>query len=418
MVGGLDRYFQIARCYRDEGGRADRQPEFTQIDIEMAFTDMEEVIGLVEGMVRAMCGAAQKIATNADVMMPPLPTVLAPETAFPRLRFAEALRRYGSDKPDVRYGMELQDVTALMQDCRVPFFDAATGASDGVIIGVNMKGLALGGAPEEAAQQGGNETSKKGKKGKKGKKQQSPVIAPGFSRKDQTEFANTIGKAKGGVTGLAFVVVEEGPVWRSPLTKHIPLEVQQAVGAAVDAEAGDVIVFAAAAGAAGEEGASEGAGQTASGLATGGALALQEMMGRVRKRGSELLQQRKRLQMDGASFLWVVDFPLFEEVESEGGSGEGGYDYTSSHHPFTAPHAADVPLLQRLINAESTGEDSGAGTSAERHHSLLSIRGQHYDLVANGWELGGGSIRVHDGHLQQEIFESLLKLPESQVGQR
>ena len=307
MVGGIERYFQIARCYRDEDQRADRQLEFTQIDVEMSFIEREDIYELVEGLLSRIW----KVALGIDI-----------PTSFPRLSYEEALNRYGIDKPDTRFAMELTDFTDEFRASTFKVFSGAI-ASGGVVKALNLKGLA-------SATQGQLEAMTQ--------------IAKGF-----------------GARGLAYIKVEGGE-WKSPIVKFFNETEKLALTQKLAIEEGDLIVFA--------------ADQWLNSC---------EILGRIRLFSAEILRAQGKLPVDAGrfDFLWVVDFPLlsFDKEQNR---------WYSSHHPFTAPVAEDIPLLKS---------------------NPRKVRGQHYDIVVNGVELGGGSIRIHQPDLQKSVFEEILKIP-------
>src|SRR6266542_3089499 len=306
MVAGVEKYFQIARCYRDEDLRADRQPEFTQIDIEMSFIEREDIYTLIEGLLKRVW----KIARDIDIAVP-----------FARMSFADALSRYGIDKPDTRFGMELVDFTEEFRGSAFKVFSGAV-ANGGVVKALNAKGLA-------EATQGQIET--------------------------MTEYAKSFG-----ARGLAFIKVEGGE-WKSPIVKFFNDAEKQSLTTKLKIEEGDLILFAA-----------------------DQWLNACEILGRIRLYCADVLKAQGKLSFasDRFDFLWVVDFPLlsFDKEQNR---------WYSSHHPFTAPVAADLPLLK---------------TEPKK------VRGQHYDVVVNGVELGGGSIRIHQPDVQRTIFEDLLSI--------
>ncbi|MBN8248477.1 MAG: aspartate--tRNA ligase, partial [Verrucomicrobia bacterium] len=307
MVGGVERYFQLARCFRDEDLRADRQPEFTQVDIEMSFIEREDIYTLIEGLLK------QVWKTALDVDIP---------TPFPRFSFAEALNRWGIDKPDTRFDMELVDLTEDFRSSAFKVFAGAV-AAGGVVKALNARGLA-------GATQGQIET--------------------------MTEYAKGFG-----AKGLAFIKVENGE-WKSPIVKFFSEAEKAALTTKLGIQEGDLILFAA-----------------------DQWLNACEILGKIRLYCADVLRSQGRLQIpqDRFNFLWVVDFPLL------------GFDrelnrWYSSHHPFTAPVADDIPLLKS---------------------DPKKVRGQHYDIVVNGVELGGGSIRIHQREVQKTVFEELLAIP-------
>ncbi len=307
MVAGVERYFQLARCYRDEDLRADRQPEFTQVDLEMSFIDREDIYNLMEGLLKKLW----KVALDIDIPTP-----------FPRVPFAEIMNRYGIDKPDTRFGMELVDFT---EEFRASTFKVFSGtiAAGGVIKALNAKGLAC-------ATQGQIET--------------------------MTEYAKSFG-----AKGLAFIKVEKGE-WKSPIVKFFSAAEKEALTKKLAIEEGDLILFAA-----------------------DQWLNACEILGKIRLYCAEVLKTSGKLTIPPHqfNFLWVVDFPLlsFDKEMNR---------WYSSHHPFTSPVVEDIPLL--LTDPKK-------------------VRGQHYDVVVNGVELGGGSIRIHQPELQKTIFEQVLQIP-------
>jgi aspartyl-tRNA synthetase len=314
MVAGVEKYFQLARCYRDEDLRADRQPEFTQVDIEMSFIEREDIYALIEGLLKRVW----KTALNIDVPTP-----------FKRITFEEALNRYGIDKPDTRFGMELVDFTEEFKSSSFKVFSGAI-ANGGVVKALNAKGLA-------GATQGQIET--------------------------MTEYAKSFG-----AKGLAFIKVENGE-WKSPIVKFFSEAEKAALTKKLNIEEGDLILFAA-----------------------DQWLNACEILGKIRLYCADVLKSQGKLTIDPTrfDFLWVVEFPLlgFDREQNR---------WYSSHHPFTAPVADDIPLLK---------------TDPKR------VRGQHYDVVVNGVELGGGSIRIHQPDVQKTIFEELLQIPPDEVKSR
>src|SRR3954463_10928187 len=314
MVAGVEKYFQLARCYRDEDQRADRQLEFTQIDLEMSFIDREDIYALIEGLLKRVW----KTALNLDIPTP-----------FKRMSFQEALNKYGIDKPDTRFGIELVDFTEEFRASTFKVFSGAI-ANGGVVKALNAKGLA-------GATQGQIET--------------------------MTEYAKSFG-----AKGLAFIKVEGGE-WKSPIVKFFSEAEKKALTAKLAITEGDLILFAA-----------------------DQWLNACEILGKIRLYCADVLKAQGKLTIDPHrfDFLWVVDFPLLS------------YDkemnrWYSSHHPFTAPVAEDVPLLK---------------TDPKK------VRGQHYDIVVNGVELGGGSIRIHRPDVQKTIFEEILQIPPEMVTAR
>ncbi|MEP7016200.1 MAG: aspartate--tRNA ligase, partial [Verrucomicrobiota bacterium] len=305
MVGGLEKYFQIAKCFRDEDLRADRQPEFTQIDIEASFVEPDDIYALTEGMLASVFKAAR----NIDI-----------KTPFERLTYREAVGRYGSDKPDRRFGMELVDFS---DEFRASSFKVFRGAIDsgGVVKAINAKKFAL--------------------------------LTIGQSD-ELTEIAKNFG-----AKGLAFIKVEGGE-WKSPIVKFFGDAERAALQAKLNVEEGDLILFA----------------------ADKWDIAC-EVLGRLRLRIAEM--QKLIVDLEQLDFLWVTDFPLLQfSVEDN--------KWNAVHHPFTRPKAEDMPLLEQ----KKFGE----------------IRAEAYDVVLNGVEIGGGSLRIHEPDLQEKMFEVLGITPE------
>jgi aspartyl-tRNA synthetase len=307
MVGGVERYYQLARCFRDEDQRADRQLEFTQVDIEMSFITREDIYNLIEGLLKRVW----KTALSIDIPTP-----------FKRMPFKEAIDRFGIDKPDTRFAMELVDFTEEFRSSSFKVF-SGTVANDGVVKAINAKGLAC-------ATQGQVDT--------------------------MTELAKSFG-----AKGLAFIKVEGGE-WKSPIVKFFNDAEKAALTKKLAIEEGDLILFAA-----------------------DQWLTACEILGKIRLYCADVLKAQGKLVIppDQFEFLWVVDFPLlsFDKEQNR---------WYSSHHPFTAPVAEDIGFL----------------TSDPK-----KVRGQHYDIVVNGVELGGGSIRIHQPELQKTVFEQVLQIP-------
>ena len=314
MVAGVERYFQIARCFRDEDLRADRQMEFTQVDVEASFVDREDIYTLFEGMLKKVW---------KDVLGTDIPT------PFPRMQYADAMNRYGVDKPDVRFGLELQDFSETFRASAFKVF-AGTVASGGAVKAMNAKGLA--------------------------------DLTQG-ELKALEEIAKSLG-----AKGLAFIKVEGGE-WKSPIVKFLSAAERATLASSLQVADGDLVFFAAA--------------------PWDKACAI---LGRIRLEAAALLQKRGKLALraDDWKFLWVVDFPLMSYDEER-------KSYVATHHPFTAPVPEDAGLIDSNPKA---------------------VRGQHYDIVLNGMELGGGSIRIHQPALQKKIFEDVLKIPADVVENR
>ena len=315
MVAGVERYYQMARCYRDEDLRADRQPEFTQVDLEMSFIDREDMYRLIEGVLKR----TWKETLGIDIPTP-----------FPRMSYQEAMDRFGIDKPDTRFAFEIQDFTDLFKASTFKVFAAAANTPGSVVRAINAKGLA--------------------------------DITQG-------ELANleTIAKAAG-AKGLAFIKCEAGE-WKSPIVKFFTDAEKAELNSRLNIQDGDIVFFAAA------------PWEQAS-----------TILGRIRLESASLLKARGKLNIptDQYNFLWVIEFPLMLWDADE-------QRYISAHHPFTAPVVEDEPLL---VTDPS------------------KVRGQHYDIVLNGVELGGGSIRIHNPVMQKRVFEDILKIPQDLVESR
>lgn len=297
MVGGLDRYFQIVKCFRDEDLRADRQPEFTQIDCEMSFVEQEDILNVFEGMTKHLFKEVRGIELSGD---------------FPRMSFADAMSQYGSDKPDVRFDMKFEEVTDLVKGKNFKVLDNAE-----YVVAITANGCA------------------------------------NYSRKQLDQLTDFVKKPQIGATGLIYIKVEEGGKFKSSVDKFYTADDLSAIAKKTKADDGDLILVLA-----------------------GDKARTQSAMCELR------LEMGKRLGlMDKNVFapLWVVDFPLLEwDEESE--------RYHAMHHPFTSPKIEDEALL-----------DTKPG----------EVRANAYDLVINGVEIGGGSIRIHNDKLQQKMFEAL-----------
>lgn len=300
MVGGIDRYFQIAKCFRDEDLRADRQPEFTQIDLEASFISAEEIQTLIEGMLKEVF----KVGRNVEIPTP-----------FPRMTYLDAMNRFGSDRPDTRFEMELTDLSTVFQSSEFKVFRGALD-SGGVVKAINAKGYAS--------------------------------ITTG-----QIENLTQMAKQYG-AKGLAFIKVENNE-WKSPIVKFFTDAEKAALTETMQIEEGDLILF--------------GADKWE---------VVCEVLGRIRLQVAETLQLVKDL--DQLNFLWVVDFPMLAFSEED-------QKWNAVHHPFTRPKAEDLSLLE-------AGE-------------YTKTRAEAYDVVLNGLELGGGSIRIHERDLQSQVFSIL-----------
>jgi aspartyl-tRNA synthetase len=321
MVAGMEKYFQIAKCFRDEDLRADRQPEFTQIDIEASFVTPDDIFAVTEGMLAAIF----KAALNVDI-----------KTPFDRLTYRDAVSRYGSDKPDRRFGIELVDLGEVFRESSFKVFRGALDAG-GVVKAINAKGFAgitIGQADE------------------------------------LTEIAKLHG-----AKGLAFIKIENGE-WKSPIVKFFSDAEKAALQSKLKIEEGDCVFF--------------GADKWEISC---------EVLGRLRLRIAEIqdLLGRGREGQSGSDpsapewdFLWVTDFPLFEWSPEEN-------KLNAMHHPFTRPKTEDMPLFEAKKFPE--------------------VRAEAYDVVLNGVEIGGGSMRIYEPELQEKMFEALGISPEARQSQ-
>jgi aspartyl-tRNA synthetase len=303
MLAGMDRYYQVARCFRDEDLRADRQPEFTQIDMEMSFITPEDIYGIIDGMLAVL----MKAAGHGDIPLP-----------LPRMKYDDAMNRYGSDKPDVRFGMEIVDVSEVFKETKFNVFGKVL-AKGGVVKAINAKGL---GATSLSVMD------------------------------DWTALAKD-----SGLGGLAYIRVSPEGEWKSPIVKFFSEAEKQGLAQKLGIAAGDLILFGA---------------DTAS--------VVNVALGRLRLITGEAAGV---IAKDKFAFTWITDFPLFEKNDK----GE----IQSMHHPFTSPHLEDLDFL---------------------NSDPLRVRAQAYDIVLNGTELGGGSIRIHDSDLQARMFGILGIAPD------
>ncbi|MCL4157616.1 UNVERIFIED_CONTAM: hypothetical protein GTU68_064783 [Idotea baltica] len=303
MVAGVEKYFEIARCFRDEDLRSDRQPEFSQIDIEASFVDQDDIIGMIEGMLSSMFSKARGVEVP---------------TPFERLTWHDAMNRYGSDKPERRIGMEMIDLTEDLKDCEFRVF-SGTVTNGGVIKAINAKGFA--------------------------------DISTGQIDK-LTKLAQ-----EAGAKGLAYIQARDTDrsTWRSPFVKRMTDTEVEALRTKLNIEPGDLILFAA---------------DTWEPAC--------EVLGRIRLEVANLKELLKG--NDDLDFLWVTEFPLLAYDEEAG-------RHVAVHHPFTRPLKEDEEKLRK-------GELDG-------------LRAQAYDVVLNGYELGGGSIRIHEADLQSAMFTAL-----------
>ena len=298
MVAGIERYFQIARCFRDEDQRGDRQPEFTQLDLEMSFVEREDVINIAEDLFTKLVA---KVTPEKKIL----------ESPWPRFSYDEAMTRFGKDNPDIRFGMELKNLTDLAEGCGFKVFENVV-ASGGHVRGICAKGLG------------------------------------DYSRKQLDELTEYVKRF--GARGLAYLALTSDGGQRSSFTKFLKPEVVQAIPEIFNAQPGDLILIVAAEPA-----------------------IVFESLGRLREYLGDVLELR---DPDILGFCWVLDFPFVMWNEAE-------QRWDPSHHLFTAPMPEDIPLLE---------------TDPGKAH------GQQYDMVLNGNEVGGGSIRIHNAELQAKVF--------------
>ena len=306
MVGGMDKYFQIVKCFRDEDLRADRQPEFTQIDCEMAFVEQEDVMNVFEGLAKNLLEE----------------TTGKKFGQFPRMTFAEAMRKYGNDKPDIRFGMEFVELNELVKGKEFKIFDEAE-----LIVGINVEGKA------------------------------------DYTRKQIDELIDWVKRPQIGASGMVWVKFQEDGVLTSSVNKFYNEDDLKAIAEKFNAQKGDLML-----------------------VMSGDANKLRTQLSALRMELGNRLGLRKG---DEFAPLWVVDFPLLEWDEESG-------RYHAMHHPFTSPKPEDIPLLET-----SPGE----------------VRANAYDLVLNGNEIGGGSIRIYDKDLQFKMFALLGFSPEEAEAQ-
>ena len=299
MCSGYDRYFQLARCYRDEDLRADRQPEFTQIDMELAFVDVDDVIDVNERLLAHLF----KEVLGVEVQLP-----------IQRMTWKAAMNRFGSDKPDLRFGMELVDVSETVKDTEFVVFKGAL-ENGGSVRGINAKG-----------------------QGAMPRKKIDKLV----------EFAKGYG-----AKGLAYIAIHEDGSWKSSFSKFMTEEQMEALIKAMDGQAGDLLLFAADRN-----------------------KIVWNVLGALRL---ELAEQMGLLDKNEYRFVWITEFPLLEWSDEEN-------RFTAMHHPFTMPMDEDLPLLDT---------DPGA------------VRAKAYDIVLNGTEIGGGSVRIHQNDVQEKMFEML-----------
>ena len=306
MVSGLEKYYQIVRCFRDEDLRADRQPEFTQMDMEMSFVKRDEIMDLIEELLKRLLRE-----TAGEVINEP----------FQRLTYSEAMERFGCDKPDLRFSLELRDVSDIVKDSSFKVF-LDTLSKGGIVKGINAKGLA------------------------------------GYSRKEMDDLTKEVQAF--GAKGLAWIKVKS--VFESPIAKFFPEQTLKSLAERMEAQEGDLLLFVA----------------DTKDVAN-------DTLSRLRSE----LAKRLGLIKDGIfKFVWITDYPLFEWNKDE-------KRFDTMHHPFTSPAEEDIELFLK-------------GGSED----MPKIRAQAYDIVLNGYEIGGGSIRIHKKEVQDRMFEILKITPE------
>lgn len=315
MVGGIDRYFQIAKCYRDEGAKPDRQPEFTQVDIEMSFVDMEGVMSLTEQLL-----AASWPESKAKFNLP-----------FPRLSFNETMALYGTDKPDTRFGFHLKDISASLQNSGIHFIDKILSLPDGSVQAVVV---------EQATKY--------------------------FTKKDLTSLQEFVQSESKTSTALTVIKIGENAQWQSPISNYLQPKLKEDLCSQLNIKPLDLIL-----------------------LVGGPGYEPHVLLGKLRLLCANILESKGVNLRDPNefNFLWILNFPLF--LPSEDGKG-----LEAAHHPFTAPMSEDAELL---------------------YTQPQEVRGQHYDLVLNGNEIGGGSIRIHSAKEQKFVLEKILKEDSSQL---
>ncbi|MCK5510151.1 aspartate--tRNA ligase [Candidatus Parcubacteria bacterium] len=312
MIGGIDKYFQIARCFRDEDLRGDRQPEFTQFEIEMSFAEQEDVINVMEG---CFLEVSKKIVPKKKILNNP----------FARMTWQEAMERYGSDKPDIRYDLEIKPVTEMVKGCGFKVFAGMAEKNGHAVHALKID---------------------------KGAK---------FTRKEIDDLTRIA--QDNGAKGLAYIIIKEDGKLQSPIVKFLGEDLAKDILNTVSAKQGDIVFF----------GADE-------------FVTACESLGAVRKECARMLNL---ISKDVLAYLWVVDFPLFEKSKETGALG-------AAHHPFTRPLKEDMELLDK---------------------DPFKVRSHAYDLVLNGVEIGGGSLRIHEKDLQEKIF-TVLGISESDAERR
>ena len=309
MISGMERYYQIVRCFRDEDLRADRQPEFTQLDMELSFVEEDDIINVVEGLIHYLF--EKTLGKSLDI-------------PFKRITYHEAMERFGTDRPDMRFGLELQDITDIASGCSLKVFQsvAKSGGVVKAICGPNMATL---------------------------------------SRKDLDDLTNFAINL--GAKGLAWVKIKEDGEWQSPIAKFFSDEEKSQIVQRLNANPGDILFF--------------GADQSA---------VVYKVLGELRL---ELAKRFNLIDDSDFNFVWVTDFPLMEYDEDQG-------RYVALHHPFTAPKESDTDLIEEAPD---------------------KVKSRAYDLVLNGIEIGGGSIRIHQPEMQKRVFKA-LSIPDDEAAEK
>ncbi len=317
MISGLEKYYQIVKCFRDEDLRADRQPEFTQVDLEMSFVNRDDIMNLIEEMLKKVF----KDSIGHELSQ-----------SFARLKYSDAMDRYGTDKPDMRFSLELKDVSDIVKESTFKVFLGAL-SKGGMVKGINAKGLA------------------------------------GYSRKELDDLTKDVQSF--GAKGLAWIKVKSASDtgFESPIAKFFPEQTLKAVAERLEAEDGDLLLFVAD--------------------------STQVVNDTLAKLRLELGERLKLINKDIYKFAWITDFPLFEWNSDD-------KRYEAMHHPFTSPETED---MEKFLSADT----SGLSTPSPE---LSSIRAQAYDIVLNGYEIGGGSIRIHKRDVQDKMFNMLKISPE------
>ena len=326
MASGYDRYYQVAKCFRDEDLRADRQPEFTQIDMELSFVDIDDVLDVNERLLARVF----KEAIGVEVPLP-----------IQRMTWAEAMERFGSDKPDIRFGMELKNITDIVKNCGFGVFTGAI-ENGGSVRGINVVGQ--GAMPRK-------------------------------------KIDALVDFAKGyGAKGLAYIAIQEDGSFKSSFAKFMTDEEMNNIVAALDGKAGDLLLFAA-----------------------DRDKIVFSVLGAIR---CEMASQLELVSKDDYRFLWVTEFPVFEWSDDE-------ERYQAMHHPFTMPMEEDLDMLEQSL-AEM---ENGKGFTESKDSGMSKARAKAYDIVLNGVELGGGSVRIHQDDIQEKMFK-LLGISEEDANDR